>query len=29
MGEARPICKTDSVQLTEADDDGTTYYRFR
>ena len=23
-GEARPICKTDSVQLIEADDDGTT-----
>jgi len=24
QGEARPICKTDSVQLIEADDDGTT-----
>ena len=24
MGEARPICKTDSVQLVEADDDGTS-----
>ena len=23
QGEARPLCKTDSVQLTEADDDGT------
>jgi hypothetical protein len=23
QGEARPICKTDSVQLVEADDDGT------
>ena len=23
MGEARPICKTDSVQLTESDNDGT------
>ena len=23
QGEARPICKTDSVQLIEADDDGT------
>ena len=23
MGEARPICKTDSVQLVESDDDGT------
>ena len=23
-GEARPMCKTDSVQLIEADDDGTT-----
>jgi hypothetical protein len=24
QGEARPICKTDSVQLIESDDDGTT-----
>ena len=24
QGEARPLCKTDSVQLIEADDDGTT-----
>ena len=24
QGEARPICKTDSVQLVESDDDGTS-----
>ena len=24
MGEARLICKTDSVQLVEGDDDGTS-----
>ena len=24
MGEARPICKTDSVQLVESDEDGTS-----
>ena len=28
MGEARLICKTDSVQLVEADDDGTAIHSF-